>query len=212
MITKYFAPEDVPFNFECAYRFLKIRRSSDKFATMHKLLADLYKEHRGVFEPRYRYDICKVASGQSGTFSTLLESGASFSGRGIHKLLLHARYAAVFLITVGEKIDGVVAELSQKDFTEAFFLDGIASTMTDGMQQLLESELKTAAATLNCTLGARFAPGYAHWDLQEQAKLFRLLKAEEIGMQLSETYFMLPQKSISGVYGLRPTPEMKNAK
>ena len=204
MVTRYFAPENVPFDFECAYKFLKIRKSSDKFETMHKLVADLYAEYRGAFEPRYRFEISKVASGQSGTFSILLDSGASFTGKGIHKLLLHARYAAVFLITVGEKIDEIMAGLSQKEFTEAFFLDGIASTMTDGLQQLLESELKTEAAKLSCALGARFAPGYAHWDLKEQAKLFKLLKAEEIGMQLSETYFMLPQKSISGVYGLKP--------
>jgi cobalamin-dependent methionine synthase I len=40
--------------------------------------------------------------------------------------------------------------------------------------------------------------------LQEQEKIFKLLKGEEIGMALSDTYFMTPQKSLSGVFGFKP--------
>jgi hypothetical protein len=207
MITRHFQSEQIPFDFERAYKFLKIRRTSDKFALMHEMVARLYDQHKSCFEPRYRYAICRVAAGQSGSFSVLLDSGVSFAGKGIHKLLAHSRYAAVFALTIGEKIDAAMAELSQQDFTEAYFLDGVASAMTDGLLQLLKSELDQEAAQLGCELAYRFSPGYARWELQEQEKIFTLLKGQEIGISLSDTYFMIPQKSLSGVYGFRPSRE-----
>lgn len=202
MITRYHKPEDVPFDFQRAYRQLKIRKESQKFKMMHEMVESIYSRYLQSFEPRFRYKISKVLRGHSGSFSILLEGSMSFSGRGIHRLLTQSRYAAVFMLTVGDKIDAEMVKLSQDDFAEAFFLDGIATTMTHGMLQLLETELLKEAKSLGCKLGRRFAPGYARWELTEQKKLFQFLKAEEIGIRLSDTYFMLPQKSISGVYSL----------
>jgi hypothetical protein len=204
IVTRYFNPEQIPFDFPRAYSFLKIRRNSDKFEAMHVMVARLYEQHKTCFAPRYRYGIYQVAGGQSGSFSVLLDSGVSFVGQGIHRLLTQSRHAAVFLLTIGDKIDTKMAKLSQQDFTEAYFLDGVASATTDGLLQLLKRELHGEAAKLGCELSHRFSPGYARWDLQEQEKIFKLLKGEEIGMTLSATYFMLPQKSLSGVFGFKP--------
>jgi hypothetical protein len=204
VVTRYFNPEQIPFDFQRAYSFLKIRRNSDKFEAMHAMVARLYERHKTYFAPRYRYGIYQVAGGQSGSFSVLLDSGVSFVGQGIHRLLTQSRYAAVFVLTIGEQIDAEMAKLAPQDFTEAYFLDGVASAMTDGLLQLLKRELQGEAAKLGSGLSSRFSPGYARWDLQEQEKIFKLLKGEEIGMTLSETYFMLPQKSLSGVFGFKP--------
>lgn len=202
VITRYYEPEEIPFDFQRAYRQLKIRKESQKFKMMHDMVESIYSRYLQSFEPRFRYKISKVLRGHSGSFSILLEGSISFSGKGIHRLLTQSRYAAVFMLTVGDKIDNEMLKLSQDDFAEAFFLDGIATTMTHGMLQLLEAELLKEANSLGCKLGRRFAPGYARWELTEQKKLFHFLKAEEIGISLSDTYFMLPQKSISGVYSL----------
>jgi hypothetical protein len=204
VVTRHFHPEQIPFDFPRAYSFLKIRRNSDKFEAMHAMTARLYEQYQTCFAPRYRYGIYQVAGGQSGSFSVLLDGGVSFVGQGIHRLLTQSRHAAVFVLTVGDQIDAEMAKLAQQDFTESYFLDGVASAMTDGLLQLLKRELQDEAAKLGGELSHRFSPGYARWDLQEQEKIFKLLKGEEIGMTLSETYFMLPQKSLSGVFGFRP--------
>jgi len=202
VVTRYYTPEEIPFDYQRAYRQLKIRRESQKFEMMQEMVEQLYRKYLPGFEPRFRYGISRVLRGHSGSFSILLEGNVSFSGKGIHRLLTHSQYAAVFVLTVGDKIDQEMTRLSQDDFAEAFFLDGIATAMTHGVLELLKSELLNEANTLGCKLGRRFAPGYARWELAEQKKLFDFLKAQEIGMALSDTYFMLPQKSISGVYSL----------
>ena len=204
MTTRKIAPGDVPFDFERAYSFLKIQKSSDKFQVMHEMVKRLYDEHCHLLEPQYKYEIYKVAGSQSGSFSILLDSGVSFVGKGIHTLLSHSRYAAVFLLTVGGGIDEAMKRLSEDDFTEAYFLDGVASTVAQGLLHLLKSDVQAEAQRLGCEVAYRFSPGYAKWELQEQEKIFSLLKGEDIGMSLSDTFYMLPQKSLSGVYGLKP--------
>ena len=53
--------------------------------------------------------------------------------------------------------------------------------------------------------GIRPAFGYpACPDHSEKAKLFALLKAEERGMSLTESYAMLPAAAVSGVYFAHP--------
>jgi 5-methyltetrahydrofolate--homocysteine methyltransferase len=56
--------------------------------------------------------------------------------------------------------------------------------------------------------GIRPAPGYpACPDHTEKATLFELLQAEQIGMQLTEHYAMLPAASVSGFYYSHPQAE-----
>ena len=53
--------------------------------------------------------------------------------------------------------------------------------------------------------GIRPAPGYpACPDHTEKAELFRLLNAEEIGMELTESFAMHPASSVSGWYFSHP--------
>jgi cobalamin-dependent methionine synthase I len=48
---------------------------------------------------------------------------------------------------------------------------------------------------------SRYSPGYGDWDISEQAKLFRLVPGDAIGVHLSETHQMTPEKSVSAMIG-----------
>jgi hypothetical protein len=50
----------------------------------------------------------------------------------------------------------------------------------------------------------RISPGYAGWDVAEQAALFRLCPGAPIGVSLNEACFMTPEKSISWLVGIGP--------
>ena len=53
-------------------------------------------------------------------------------------------------------------------------------------------------------LTRRLGPGYVDWPLDEQAGLFALLADVALPVRLLESRAMLPKKSRSGLYGLRP--------
>jgi len=204
MITRHFNPEDIPIDFERAYKFLKIRKRSENFLLMHDHLAWQYEKHLPDFRPRYRYSIREVLGHDRAAEMVDLQGGVQLRGAGIHRLLQSARYAAIFVLTLGDKIDAELAMLNQGDFTDAYFLDGVASALADGLLQVLKQELQTEAKQRSCILGGRFSPGYARWELREQEKIFAILNANEIGVSLSETFFMIPQKSLSGVFAFKP--------
>jgi hypothetical protein len=46
-----------------------------------------------------------------------------------------------------------------------------------------------------------FEPGSGDWDIQQQKKIFNILKPEKIGVRLSPSFMMYPAKSLSWMRG-----------
>ncbi len=86
---------------------------------------------------------------------------------------------------------------------------------TDPLQQywadiIMETALRTAIQAINDDLTARYSPGKTaamnpgslpDWPLPEQARLFTLLGdvAGTVGVRLTDSFLMLPIKSVSGL-------------
>lgn len=179
MVTRSVDPRSIPFLIEEAYRFLKVKRDSSKFALMDRMIRDLYNRHIDAFVPRYRYRISTLSRDLSGRFSIRVDDRVSFEGEGVHRLLLGTTNVAVFLLTVGPKVDEIMSSLAGEDFTETYFFDGVASAVTTGMLDILRQDLSSEAAKLGCHLGLRYSPGYAKWELKEQEKIFTILEGPE---------------------------------
>ena len=211
MVTRSIDPRSVPFHIEEAYRFLKVKRTSTKFALMDRMINDLYNRNIDAFAPRYRYKICSVSSDLSGGASMRIDDRVSFEGEGVHRILIGAPYVAVFLLTIGPKVDEILSSLAGEDFTETYFFDGMASAVTTGILDLLRQDLASEAAKLSCQLGLRYSPGYAKWELKEQEKIFTILDGSEFGVTLTESHYMIPQKSISGIFSFRHQNEAKHS-
>lgn len=204
MVTRSIDPRSVPFRVEEAYRFLKVKRESSKFALMDRMIRDLYNRTIDDFTPRYRYKICTLSRDLTGGFRIRADDLVSFEGEGIQRLLVGTSHFAVFLLTVGPKVDEIMSSLAGEDFTETYFFDGVASAVTTGMLDVLRQDLSSEAARLGCRLGLRYSPGYAKWELKEQEKIFTILDGREFGVRLTESYYMVPQKSLSGVFSFQP--------
>ena len=54
-----------------------------------------------------------------------------------------------------------------------------------------------AARDMGLWPSKRFSAGYGIWDIREQAYVFSMLPAEEIGVRLTDTFMMVPRKSVS---------------
>ena len=201
--TRYLAPETVPFAFEVAFKLLKIRKPSPHFEAFQKMVSQCANRYREYLEPRYRYRVCRVRGGDPGASRVFLDDEASVEGPGIYRVLQHARYAAFFVLTIGDRLEAEVQRLAPEDYTQPYVLDGVASTYVQGVLEVLQRDVAAAAQAAHCVLTPRFAPGYHNWALHQQEQLFALLQAHEIGMKLSASCFMIPQKSLSGVYGFR---------
>jgi 5-methyltetrahydrofolate--homocysteine methyltransferase len=130
-----------------------------------------------------------------------------------------ADYIGVFAVTAGIGIDERVKafEAAHDDY-HAIMLKALADRFAEAFAECLHAKVRrelwgyAAAETLeNHDLiaerytGIRPAPGYpACPDHTVKGAMFELLKAEEIGMSLTESLAMLPAASVSGFYLAHP--------
>jgi hypothetical protein len=121
-----------------------------------------------------------------------------FTSRVLRRNLDTVGRVFLFVLTVGRAIDEMIE--SKADMLEKYLLDEIGNIILREARSRFEHYLQSAFALekISC-----MAPGSLEdWPIQEQKPLFSLLPGvtETLGVQLTESFLMLPRKSISGIY------------
>ncbi len=126
---------------------------------------------------------------------------------------LQRDHVAMFVTTAGDGIN-VLAEAAKQrgEYVRSFALQALALETAEASAEWLHSRLRTmwgfpdAADVPRKDLfqahyrGKRYSFGYpACPDLEQQAKLFRLLHPEEAGVELTEGFMMEPEASVSAL-------------
>jgi hypothetical protein len=204
MIIRRIDSSEIRFDITRACKFLRVRKESPQYDLLLEMVSRIYQIYRDHVESQYVYTVVRVISVDEDAKQVTVEGGNIFSGAGVLNILRSASYTGIYMLTLGQRIDNDIAELSVRDIAEGFFLDGIASTLTHQLGQMVRNEIEIDAAVLNCSLTHRYAPGYSNWRLDDQKVIMDLLDSSRIGITLSESFFMIPRKSLSGVYGLCP--------
>ena len=123
-----------------------------------------------------------------------------FTSRALVENLTDVERVFAFVATCGTELEGVAYD--RDPFMGPFWLDGLKAMA-----------LQTAMAALKTDLEDRYGlgdfvamnPGSADvdvWPIEQQKSLFALCGEVEdlIGVTLTDSYLMLPTKSVSGVY------------
>jgi cobalamin-dependent methionine synthase I len=130
-----------------------------------------------------------------------LASGQRIRSRRIGDALHGCSRAAVFVVTLGEPVDTLVAEAMETRPHFGVVLDTAASAAAEAMVDRLTAELQQSLPD-DQTTTVPFCPGYCDWPLREQATLFEALPDEPAGVTLSEANLMAPSKSVAGMVGI----------
>lgn len=130
--------------------------------------------------------------------------GKNESPGPIESVYKQAKYLALFAGTVGQRICDKIAELFRlNEFVLGNFLDAAASEGTDRISHRLEARLASCLSGENRITSTdrvlAYSPGYCGWHISAQKRLFAILRPEQIGITLRDSFLMEPLKSISGV-------------
>jgi hypothetical protein len=108
-----------------------------------------------------------------------------------------------FAATIGGEADRLCRSASFHAPFNALVYDAMGSTAIEWLCDALCKELSFLYPTHR--LRPRFSPGYGDLPLSFQRELLRMLDAQRsIGLTLSESLMMIPQKSVTAFVGLRP--------
>jgi hypothetical protein len=115
-----------------------------------------------------------------------------------HPIFKDAVKVAICICTIGPELEQEVKKLMEKnEMTRALILDALGSEAVEEVAIQSDGILAGKAREMNLWPSKRFSPGYGKWDIKEQRFIFRLLPAADIGVRLTESYMMVPRKSIS---------------
>ncbi|MDO5576445.1 MAG: vitamin B12 dependent-methionine synthase activation domain-containing protein [Fibrobacter sp.] len=136
--------------------------------------------------------------------SVVLENGHVLKSKLLASLL-KASSAVVFMAsTVGSVIvDAATKAISDGDGAKAVIYDAVggqcADVVMDWVNEYVRSQLMRKAQRLTVH---RFSPGYGGLDLANQKQIYDLLKLDSLGLQLTERYMLLPEKSVTAIAGI----------
>jgi hypothetical protein len=114
--------------------------------------------------------------------------------------------AQLFMVTLGSRLDQRVSELFQAmDGLEGLFLDTAGWILVQSTLGAVRRRL-AARAQDKYRLTRRVAPGYLDWSITEQPIVADALAAGETlpGIEVLESGAILPEKTLTGLYGLIP--------
>jgi 5-methyltetrahydrofolate--homocysteine methyltransferase len=140
------------------------------------------------------------------------------NGLALSDLVLPARdgrrdHIAIFATTAGEGIRRLAEEAKERgEYLRSYALQALALESAEAAAEWLHSRLRSMwgfpdpenlprqALFQARYRGKRYSFGYpACPDLESQSTLFRLIRPEEIGIQLTEGFMMEPEASVSAI-------------
>ena len=132
-------------------------------------------------------------------------AGQTLAIPGIAERWGHVESVAVGVCTIGETLEDRVRALWEaREFPLAVMLDSVGSAAAESLAEYVNDLLCQQGIPLDLTVTNRISPGYGNWDVGEQARLFRLVSGEAIGVRLNGACFMTPEKSLTLLVGAGP--------
>jgi Vitamin B12 dependent methionine synthase, activation domain. len=133
-----------------------------------------------------------------------LEDGTVLSGKAMASMLSGADRAVLMASTAGPRVMEEIRKLMEDGRpSEAVILDAAASEITDAGLDFLMNYINTFLRRQGKMLTKhRFSPGYGDFGLEQQVHFARLLDAERLGICLTETCMLIPEKSVFAIAGI----------
>ncbi len=156
-----------------------------------------------LLEPAIVYEIYPIREVRN--TRVLLEGNVALDGRKLASLLAKAKELAAVVCTIGSRLEKKVTEyFRQEEPVRGLLLDGAGSAAVDSLIQEICKLMMREALSRGYQASSPLGPGMSGFPISEQFPLFQLVPAEEIGVRLTPSGVMLPQKSASMVIGLGP--------
>jgi hypothetical protein len=178
-------------------------------ARIESLIDDYVENVYHLIEPSYSCVIRDIMLVQGA--SVVIDGSIIFESEVVARLLERCGKVAVFLVTIGNRLEEMV-HLLAKDrlMLQATVLDAIGSDVVEKAVDFVQGRIGQAANFDGFGISRRFSPGYCDWDVSQQKMVFQAVDGESAGVHLTEGCLMLPRKSISGIIGIGPANSVEN--
>lgn len=173
-----------------ALRYLGMPRDSG--GTLHPQMAELAQELQRRITPRYTWAATEISS-------------LELPGKTAEKMLFGCQQAAVLVCTLGAEFDRWLRQLQIRDMARAVMLDALGSAYVESACDAAEEAIRARFPGMYLT--DRFSPGYGDLPLEVQPRLMAFAGDKRVGVTLTPSLLMNPQKSVTAIVGIAAQPQ-----
>jgi len=187
----------IELDLEAVIKRMHLRKRSDNILGNIREMLDIA---RPIAKPKAVFDVTYIENKNGDSMEI---GGVEFKSRVLRINLDKVERVFPYVVTCGREVDEI--DIPSTDFIKGYYLDQIKETAVVLARQYVEGYLKKRYA-----LGqlSRMAPGAGagdDWPITQQKELFSLFggreKVEElIGVRLTDSFLMVPIKSVSGIF------------
>ena len=173
-------------------RYLNVKEPDEALLS---LVYDCIEQCRRVIMPKAVYVKCPVSiNGKTVDLGELRMDSQKLS-----VFLDGANEAYVFVATLGAMADREVNKYLRAEPSRGVILNAVMIAFVEEFCDKLNGYLLGVDASTK-----RFSPGYGDLALEYQKEVLKLLNAEKnVGITLTDTYLMVPTKSVSAIVGIK---------
>ena len=129
------------------------------------------------------------------------------ASQNLSKNLKDCTEIIVFAATLGIGADHLIRKYMQVEMSRAVVLQAAATAMLEDYCDSLCRRQQESWEKEGLFLRPRFSPGYGDFPLSVQKNILDALEAgKRIGIKLTDSLLMVPEKSVTAVMGLSPKP------
>ena len=188
--------KSIPFKLE-PKQVLKQLRLGKENKDIERIVQELVEIVCPIAKPKAVYKISYVDNKNG---DSLCIDGIKFTSRVLRVNLDKVERVFPYVVTCGTELDEI--DVSPSDYMRYYCLDTIKEMALRSARRYLQDYL-----TRNYALGqvSKMAPGSGSvedWPITQQKELFSIFGnvKDAIGVQLTETFLMIPIKSVSGIF------------
>lgn len=126
-----------------------------------------------------------------------------FEGEDIKAHLQGADRCIIFAGTLGAKAEMQLTLFQKTDMHKAVIFDAVCDAYIEAFCDIYHQKLKEEFTYIN----TRFSPGYGDYPIEKQKEIVRSLNADKlIGLTVSDSFILIPRKSVTAVTGIFASP------
>jgi len=133
-----------------------------------------------------------------------LPGNIRFQSRKLSELLDNCQEIILMGATAGcDIMNAIHADTAGRHVTRGVVFDATASEMTDDVLDWIKGYFNRILRRENKGVSARrFSAGYSDFLLENQKIIYNLLQLDRIGIRLTESFMLIPEKSVTAVAGI----------
>ena len=168
---------------------------------MEALISRCVEETLRVCEGKYIYK--RFPAAFTGRGVELPGTGICLTGKDIRKHLENCREVYLMCATAGMELDRRVRRMMISEPDAAVVMDACGIQAVEQIADQAEAQINKTVRREGLNTTWRFSPGYGDLPLELQRDFLRVLDTHrKIGVSLTESFLMVPAKSVTAVVGV----------